>query len=366
MMKISVKSRGLFFRTLLMGLLTIVSTQLLSQSGQYISDTYFYYIKDDKIDYTDVNPIYTNHRFYIDINISEITGIGEIVIKDIDANTVVNHIINGKVKELYDESTNSLFLLYSATLNAYGLSQLESLLLIYDSKTYDLDAIVTTSFEFNSKGNYVDIRPLDETLSSTGSGFIVSYNGYLITNYHVVKGANEIIVKGINGDCEKAYNATLINFDEVNDIALLKIEGNFNINFNVIKELKEVGEDIFVLGYPLISIMGTEIKLTSGIVNSQSGYLNNKSYYQISAPIQPGNSGCPLFDSNGNIVGLVTSGITYGENVGYALKSSIISDFLLKNGISIPNNKNINFIEGLPQKVKLLKPNIIFIEAIRK
>jgi len=365
-MKINIMTKGLFFRILLLVFLSIISTQLFSQSGQYISDTYFYYVKDDKTHYTDVKPEYTYHKFYIDITVSEFTGKGEIVVKDIDANTVVTHTLNGKIKEFYDENTNQFSLCYSASLNVYGLSQLETVLLIYDAQTYELNAIVTTSLEYNGKGNYINIRPLEETLSSTGSGFIVSNNGYIITNYHVVKGAKKIVVKGTNGDSEEAHNAVLKNYDEINDIALLKIEGNFKTELNIIREIKDVGEDVFVLGYPMISIMGSEIKLTNGIISSQSGYLNNKSYYQISAPIQPGNSGGPLFDSKGNLIGLITSKITSGENVGYALKSSILCDFLVKNHIPIPKETKVNSVTSLSEKIKLLKPNIIFIETIRE
>jgi S1-C subfamily serine protease len=116
----------------------------------------------------------------------------------------------------------------------------------------------------------------------------------------------------------------------------------------------------------MISLMGSEIKLTNGIISSLSGYRNNNSYYQISAPIQPGNSGCPLFDTNGNLIGLISAKLTNGENVGYALKSAKLCDFLLLNGIKIPNNTSAINNSQLSQKIKQLKPNIIFIESNRE
>jgi S1-C subfamily serine protease len=355
------------FSILIIVALLLISGKLFSQSGQYVSECYFFYDTKGNSQWTSDNPEYTYHKFIINISVSEFTGKGEITVKDINTNNIVTHMLNGKIKELYDNNTEQISNVYAASLNAYGLSQLETVNLILDSKTNALNAIVTTSVEFRSKGNYIRIKPLEEISNSTGSGFIVSNNGYIITNYHVVKGANKITVKGINGNNEKAYTATLKNYDEVNDIALLKIQdGNYNVNFNIIKSTKEVGENVFVLGYPMISLMGSEIKLTNGIISSLSGYRNNNSYYQISAPIQPGNSGCPLFDTNGNLIGLISAKLTYGENVGYALKSTKLCDFLVSNGINIPQKTSAINNAPLSQKIKQLKPNIIFIESNRE
>ena len=122
---------------------------------------------------------------------------------------------------------------------------------------------------------------------------------------------------------------------------------------------------IFVLGYPMVDLLGGEIKATDGIISSASGFGNDSRYYQISAPIQPGNSGGPLFDYNGNLIGLITSKFTYGENVGYALKSYFISSFLEKNGIEIPRDKKVVNIKSFTQKINSLKTNVVTIESIR-
>jgi len=342
-------------------------TFLFSQNGQYISENYLFYNTNGSNQWTPDNPMRVNHKYTIDISISGFNSSGEIVIKDLVTNSVVIHKLFSKEREYYDKNTEQYCLLYSGKLEVYGSSQLETVNLIMDAKTNQLNSIVTTSLEYKSKGNYLNIYPVEDVLNSTGSGFIISNEGFVITNYHVIKGAKKVYIRGVNGNIKERKIATIINYDVENDIALLKIqEGNYNANFKILKtNNKEVGDNIFILGYPMISEMGTEIKLTTGIINSLSGYLNNKSYYQISAQIQPGNSGCPLFDSNGNLIGLITSKLTNGENVGYALKSSYISDFLISNGVKIPfSNVSISNYT-LQQKVRYLKTNIISIESLR-
>ena len=100
--------------------------------------------------------------------------------------------------------------------------------------------------------------------------------------------------------------------------------------------------------------MGMDIKLTNGIISSRTGFEGNVAEYQMSAPIQPGNSGGPLFDKSGNVIGVVCAKHSEAENVGYAIKASYIKSLieLLPNNISLPHN---NMLEGktLPEQVTL-------------
>nr|WP_277266111.1 trypsin-like peptidase domain-containing protein [Prevotella corporis] len=82
-------------------------------------------------------------------------------------------------------------------------------------------------------------------------------------------------------------------------------------------------EDIFVLGYPLVQTMGEDVKLTTDVISSKTGFQGDVSQYQISAAIQPRNSGGPLFDSRGNLIGIVPAKHKGTENVGYAIKPQI-------------------------------------------
>ena len=126
--------------------------------------------------------------------------------------------------------------------------------------------------------------------------------------------------------------------------------------------MAEVGENIFVLGYPLAQLMGNEIKLTNGIISSRSGYQGDISTYQMSAPVQPGNSGGPMFDDKGNVIGIVNAGIPGAENVGYAIKTSYLKN-LVENVTSnniLPNNNQIESM-SLPQKVAKVRDFVFFI-----
>ena len=191
----------------------------------------------------------------------------------------------------------------------------------------------------------------------SGTGFALS-NGCIATNYHVIENAKSISVQGVKGDFSIAYNAEIIASDKFNDLALIKINdsrftGFGRIPYAVKTNIVEVGEEIHVLGYPMTSTMGDEIKLTTGVISSKTGFQGDVSLYQISAPIQPGNSGGPLFDAKGNVIGIVNAKHKGAENVGYAIKASY-----LKNLIESTTTATIlpadNYISTLPltEKVK--------------
>jgi len=200
---------------------------------------------------------------------------------------------------------------------------------------------------------------------SYGTGFSVS-NNLIMTCYHVVKGSNQIFVKGINGRIDTAFEVQIKFYDEYSDLALLKIKSETTrIDITPPYSLKykhsEVGENIFVLGYPLQKTMGQEIKLTTGVISSNSGFLGDSSLFQISAPIQPGNSGGPLFDYSGYLIGMVSAKHKNADNVGYAIKLSSVKNILTKEVIS--NNLNKSVPVELSKRVKLFKDYIYSIEA---
>lgn len=199
----------------------------------------------------------------------------------------------------------------------------------------------------------------------SGTGFALK-DGYVVTNYHVVKDATSINIQGVKGDFNTHYKATVVATDKFNDLALLQIIddrfGGFGIlPYSVRTSVSEMGEDIFVLGYPLINSMGDDIKLSTGVISSKTGFQGDVSLYQISAPIQPGNSGGPLFDNKGNLIGIVNSKHKGAENVGYAIKVSYLKN-LIESYVSTSILPNNNQIAGLPLtgKVKSIK-NFVFL-----
>lgn len=210
-----------------------------------------------------------------------------------------------------------------------------------------------------------------QTEQWSGTGYAIG-NGYIVTNNHVADGAKTISIKGVKGDMNTGYNAEVIATDKTNDIAILKItDPNFKgfgtIPYAVQQRMAEVGEDVFVLGYPLTQALGNEIKLTNGIVSSRTGFQGDISTYQMSAPVQPGNSGGPMFDSKGNVIGIVVAGVPGAENVGYAIKTSYLKILIESAGLNIPfpNNNTIATL-SLAEKVKRVKNFVFYVECSNK
>lgn len=205
----------------------------------------------------------------------------------------------------------------------------------------------------------------------SGTGFALN-NGYVVTNYHVIEEAKSITIKGVKGDFNTDLAADVVATDKYNDLALLKITDNrFNgfgtIPYKIKTNTSEVGENVFVLGYPLTSTMGDEIKLTTGVISSKTGFQGDVSLYQISAPVQPGNSGGPLFDNNGNLIGIINAKHGGAENVSYAIKTSYLRNLIesYTSSTILPSN---NTLSGLPltEKVKKAKNFVFMINCSSK
>jgi S1-C subfamily serine protease len=203
------------------------------------------------------------------------------------------------------------------------------------------------------------------TPSGTGSGFAISANGYIATCYHVIANAKEIRIKGVNGNFETSLKAKIVVADEKNDLAILKIDDTrfSQIPYSFRTESSDVGEDIFVLGYPQTQHLGEELKLTTGVISSRSGYRGDMTTYQISAQVLPGNSGCPLFNNNGDIIGVVSA--KYIEpNVSYAVKLSYLKTLIGNSEIKLAQPVS-NTITGksLAEKVKSVRNFVYIIEV---
>ena len=204
---------------------------------------------------------------------------------------------------------------------------------------------------------------------SSGTGFGISTNGIIVTNYHVIDNATSIKVRGVNSNFNKTYRAKILVSDKNNDLALIQIDDdNFTslapIPFTIKTSLTGVGENIFVLGYPLRATMGDEIKLTNGIISSKSGFQGDVNSYQISAPVQSGNSGGPLFDNQGNLIGIINAKHVGAENASYAIKASYLTNLIDLLPTS-PKLQTINLLKGktLTQQVGQVKNFVFIIEA---
>lgn len=225
-------------------------------------------------------------------------------------------------------------------------------------------------FEMNFRKSFPLKRDFETILDeitknapSTGSGFAIGSN-YVVTNFHVVEEAKSIRIRGVNGDFSTSFDAHVVKSDPSSDLAILQIDFPLSITdipYSLKSQLSEVGEDIYVLGYPLTASMGEEIKLTTGIISSQTGFQGSISQYQVSAPIQPGNSGSPLLDKNGYLIGVVSSKHLDTENVSYVVKSTYLRNLL----DLLPDfNSPTNTLKGasLSDQVKKVKKYVYLIE----
>jgi S1-C subfamily serine protease len=167
-----------------------------------------------------------------------------------------------------------------------------------------------------------------------GTGFFISDNGYLLTCFHVVANARIIQV----GTTRGLFNAELVQSDPDKDVALLKVSGTFASLALVSSNTVRLGEPVFTIGFPDPRLQGWQPKLTRGEISSLSGIQDDTNDYQISVPVQPGNSGGALMDERGNVVGIVqlrlrdaaalaASG-ALPQNVNYAIKSSVAKTLL--------------------------------------
>lgn len=208
---------------------------------------------------------------------------------------------------------------------------------------------------------------------ATGSGFFLTENGLFATNYHVVDGMDNIEVTFIRNGEKESYPATIVLSDKQNDLSILKIDtpefiSMPSIPYNFNTQVKDTGSEVFTLGYPLSDVMGDEVKFTDGKISSKTGIQNDPTVYQISVPIQPGNSGGPLFDTEGNLVGITSSGLNReyfkSENVNYAIKSQYLKALVdaLPQHVELQHNADISTLP-LTEKIKVLQPYTIFIKV---
>lgn len=170
-----------------------------------------------------------------------------------------------------------------------------------------------------------------EASISTGTGFYISSSCHFVTNLHVVKNADSIVVVGSNG---QQLQARVVTADASNDLALLKTEGTKCIPLTVSRSDDVAkGEAVHALGFPRPTKQGRESKFTTGIVSSLSGLQGSPTTFQISTPVQPGNSGGPLLNDQGRVVGVIVAKLKAAqgdipEGVNYAVKSNILIELL--------------------------------------
>ena len=199
-----------------------------------------------------------------------------------------------------------------------------------------------------------------------GTGFALSSNGYVVTNFHVIKGADSVYVQNSDGE---TFKVKLIYIDPAYDIAVLQItdpafENLATLPYTFKKSTSDVGEDVFTIGFPR-----DEQVLGKGYVSAKNGYAGDTVAYQVSIPVNPGNSGGPLLDNKGNVIGIINGKQALLDGAAFAIKSS----YILKSIEAIPQdsldeklvvNKR-NSLAGLSSKdqFKKLEPYIYMVKV---
>lgn len=234
---------------------------------------------------------------------------------------------------------------------------------------YDFGKPVVCLKTFPTKFENIKINSTKNIEKVSGSGFAISSTGIIVTNYHVVENGSIIKVRGLNSTFNVTYNAKVLIFDKNSDLCLIQIDDSRFTSLGAIPytlkaDIENVGENIFILGYPLRATMGDEIKLINGIISSKTGFQGDISTYQTSAPVHPGNSGGPLFNSQGVLIGVINAKHAGVENTSYAVKSIYLKSLI--ESLSDPiKYSTVNTLIGknLIQQVEIIKKYVYIIEV---
>jgi S1-C subfamily serine protease len=200
-----------------------------------------------------------------------------------------------------------------------------------------------------------------------GTGFMISNNGLIVTNAHVVEGANNIAVQNNN---EKDLNATIVYLDKEKDIAILKItDKSFNqqstIPFSIKRNQTDIAEPIFTLGFPK-----NEIVYGEGYLSSKTGYNGDTLSCQITIAANRGNSGSPVFNKNGEVIGILNAKQSTAEGAVFAIRSKYIFDAItalqkdtafqslkLPSASALKGNERTRQVEKIKNFVFMVKVN---------
>lgn len=175
---------------------------------------------------------------------------------------------------------------------------------------------------------------LVQTPDGLGSGFIISKAGHCVTNYHVIEGQTRVAVtifhRGKTGEFERVAVRD-VKIQALNphfDLALLEIPRQEGIDFQPVyvgeNDSQREGDTVFAIGSPL----GLERSVSEGIVSTRNRNMNGIVYLQTTAQINPGNSGGPLFNSKGEVVGVINMKLTFGEGLGFAIPVAYLRHFI--------------------------------------
>src|ERR1700730_15413313 len=202
---------------------------------------------------------------------------------------------------------------------------------------------------------------------SSGTGFAVGNGDSVLTNFHVVDGCKSVRIANVGTGLIKIL-------DRQNDIAVIQPDRPIvgALRFRSRRQLKP-GEEIIVIGFPLRGLLSSAPTITTGIVSSLAGLRDDRTRFQISAPVQPGNSGGPVLDRAGNVVGMVVSKLNVlriarmtgdiPQNVNFAIPVSIITSILDANSIRYQLGMS-DGEKSVTEIVSAASPGVVSLECV--
>jgi len=179
--------------------------------------------------------------------------------------------------------------------------------------------------------------------AASGTGFFVSRTGHIVTNHHVIDGCNVVKVSFKGSEIE----AKTLAIDKMNDLAIIKSEIKPNKVYSVTGEDAALLEDVIIAGFPLGKSVSSAIKTSKGSITALAGYGDNYSEFQTDAALNQGNSGGPIMNQKGNVVGVAVAnfGKTEGvESFNFGIKSSTLKTFAKANNVTFesPNYRDMS------------------------
>ncbi len=209
-------------------------------------------------------------------------------------------------------------------------------------------------------------KPAEEA-RYTGTGFALTNDGYLVTNYHVIDGADSVYIQNKEGRYLKAIP---VGFDQASDVAILKVEdknfrfGKAEVPYTFATNRRKLGTRIYTLGFPQDNIVYNE-----GYVSSKNGYNGDSSQYQLEVPAYPGQSGAPIMDANGTVLAMITGKESGSEGTTYAVNArsvlQVVRNLPKEEAIRLPKANKMSHLT-LEQQIEKMESYTCSIKVYKR
>ena len=231
----------------------------------------------------------------------------------------------------------------------------------------DVDRIKRTQRVMNKAINQIGALPSAVNPGKfSGTGFALTSDGYIVTSYHVIQGADSLLIEGRD---RQRYRAEPVFSDVAHDLAILRIKDrNFNgfgrLPYSFKRGAAELGEKIYTLGYPR-----EDQVYNDGSLSARTGFEGDSAFYQISIPVNPGNSGGPLLDDRGNLIGIISGRQMDVQSAAFATKSSylmkLVDSLSAMNSVQPYNLPRTNQLAGSsrPQQIRKLQDYVFVVKV---